>query len=46
VLVGILATGDEGLLASGMFNILLVAVITGSIAVALSRSVNQRMSLV
>jgi len=46
VLVGILATGDEGLLASGMFNILLVSVITGSLAVALSRSAAQRMSLV
>ncbi|MBQ2817280.1 MAG: HDIG domain-containing protein [Clostridia bacterium] len=45
VLVGILATGDEGLLASGMFNLLLVSVISGTLTVYLTRRANQRVKL-
>ncbi len=46
VLVGLLATGDEGIFATGMFNILLVSVISGTLSAMLVRRTTQRLSMV
>ena len=46
VLVGVLATGEEGLFATGMFNILLVSVISGTLSAMLVRKTTQRLSIV